>query len=264
MKAEFIEEIKNQLIGMDGGNVNSKLWVCGLEWGVGWGENYHDARFVETPKYISENYDKKIPCVDSKYIERLTERGNEITKPPFDQKVAKIILSWRGKQWQNPKDVPSYYHYHDYMRQELHFKDGDIFKLNLFALPAKNIATWNDQLIEETGCLLKREYQDECRNHRFQLIRQITKKFSPKVIVCIGRSNIKDFIHAFWGESENMKNNISPTSIVKFQDSKNYIHIYKKNNEPILFSIPFFGRYLNSDKDLQVIGQELAKLNIPT
>ena len=265
MNSEYINRLGTELSGMDGGNINAKLWFCGLEWG---GTPNLEGNEEKLPTYKSQGISNAIPCVDSNWVERVRSTDKKVTKPQFDQKIAKIILSWMGKQWQNPKDKATYYHYHTYMENRLHFQDGDIFKLNLYPEAKSSFWDWIEaNMSQRTGCITPFEFYAKCMEYRFPMIKNLVDKCSPDVVVCIGKEHMNEYIAAFWGREVLRDVNGGYSEIVpteRFLLSNDFTVSVYSTNKPILIGLPFLGSQLLSDVDMIAIGSLLHSYTKPT
>ncbi|MFN8358631.1 MAG: hypothetical protein U0264_01835 [Candidatus Kapaibacterium sp.] len=286
MKPGFIEKISSELNGMCGGNVNSDLWFCGIEW-ANWPVNDTIQNELFSDEYYAM-YNKvkvKLPCVTEAWA------AHHLLGHPFDKKIARVVLAWKSYSEKTGAKVDEQ-GIMDYITSKvgnesdkqdlgLYRRWGDIFKLNLFPLHERNVRTWKKVHSENTGCLLKSEYYTYCIEHRFPIFRELVLINNPKVIVCIGRQFIKEFILAFWGEkgfTSNNKNSeieiVSPKYSIelplkpkKDKPDKSALQIQIYCNEdkslPILIGTPFFSDYpscVNSPDELDKIGEIIANI----
>lgn len=166
----------------------------------------------------------------------------DITQWEFDAKIKAVISGWAGENY------------------TLNYnQDAPVFKLNLFPLNAARVSYWSVDHKNITGCTLKSEYYGRCIAHRFQLIRELTIKGDPNVIVCIGRDHINEFIYAFWGEEGFWEED--GTKVVHQTThrlpSGLELQVYQRAGYPTLIGTPFFGYYkycIKSPEDLFEIG----------
>ncbi len=235
MKLDFIKEISTELIGIDGGNINSKLWFCGIEW--------IPFKLKDYPQFSHKMKGIEIP------YSHIDVRGWS-----FDRNIGTIVSGWNNTDGQN----------FNYDKNE-----KNIFKLNLFPLKAENTLDWSDCNFTRTGCALKSEYYGKCVKYRFPLLHKLVTTFEPRVIVCLGREFIKEFIYAFW-RLQNAIDNVKISkykkdfkdSRVKYNSISNKIHVYQNEDNdklPVIIGLPFFGPYLNSHKDMKKIGNYIAE-----
>ncbi len=232
----FYNKLTSQLSGMDGGNIRSKLWFSGLEW-AGNGE------------FITLEITRPVVDVDGLKIPYLSEEWKlanpNFYKWQFDQKIAKILCE-------------TYLYangYKEYMREIYCDANSQAFKLNLFPLPCKNLATWTDEHKQLSGSNIKYHYQTHCAATRFTLFQKLTMIYKPRVVVCFSMKFIEEYKLAFWGDDIE---NYEKTS--RTLSSRNSISILKKGGSPILVIAPFLGQNLSSNQELSRLGQIIKEL----
>jgi len=254
---------------MCGGNINSKLWFCGIEWTdwIDW-TNLEVAYKIQSELFPNKGHfikykDKE---VEIPFVTEEWEKKNPLRKSQFDQKIAKILLSYLGKHW-DKRNKYNFEHYHNYMQNRLYRIDGDIFKLNLYPLDKQKLSTWDVKMSQRTGCITAFEYYAKCIEYRFPLIKSLTDKYSPDVVVCIGNEHMNEYIAAFWGREILRDKNGDYSEIVpteKFPLSNNLSVSVYSTKTPILIGLPFLGRQLLSDVDMIAIGSLLHSYTKPT
>jgi len=295
MKQEFIKSIGTELKGMCGGNINSELWFCGIEWG-NWQldkehkhvKNDDDLNECQEDVYLNEcqeclfsesiilnikDQQVNIPCIPKgglKYNNNVTVNLSDYN---FDTRITKIVLSCMNTDWEpeiitpKSKDNREVWSKNNpnlskYLQDKLYqnVEDG-IFNLNLFPIAKRNTETWGPKHTVQTG-LDKKSYYVHCKEEgRFKLFRDLVTEKQPKVIVCIGKSYREDFIDAFWGKdissiNEKVTRKIYQEEIIQLKESSLKISIYRKENKPALVVLPFLSNYfLSKDKDLKEIGK---------
>lgn len=235
MNEEFFNTLGSNILDLDGGNIEAKLWFCGIEPNIEVHENYVNEYQKKATQYFKNDF--RIENFPIPYYE------SDISKWSVDSKIKTVISSWCGFDYQSNYN-----------------QDAPVFKLNLFPLPAPNVPSWNHFHKKITGCTLKSEYYGRCIGQRFPLLRELVLKYDPKVIVCIGREFINEFIYAFWGD-----NNFDKTSKsipIRPNERHPQIHIHTKDGFPTLIETPFFGwkRFeIKKHDDLEVIGDYIRK-----
>lgn len=72
-------------------------------------------------------------------------------------------------------------------------------KINLYLLAFKDTSPtlWHERFWKATGLNSKAEYVSWIRLHRFPVIKSWVERFSPRLIVCTGKSYLSDFKAAF-------------------------------------------------------------------
>ncbi len=290
IKAAFINKISSELIGMCGGNIKSNLWFCGIEWG-NWKfekkqkhEKYDDFLDECQNCLLSESLNPstqdqlvKIPSISASGLKYdNSHKIIDLSVYNFDKTIAKIALSYldKGKEWcpeiNEPKSkddqeiwAKNNHLLNKYMQNTLYqnVKNG-IFKLNLYPLSCRSADIWEQNHKVKTGFEEKKEYKVQCKVHRFKLFRDLVVENHPKVIVCIGKSYLEDFLLAFWGKDvyrvdEKITRKIYEKDVIQLKASSLQISIYRKENEPTLVVLPFFStrdKCLSKDEDLKEIG----------
>lgn len=237
INTSFFKQLKNQLPGVDGGNIRAKLWFSGLEWAGG-----DEAITLDVTRPVVDIDGLKVP-----YLSEEWKLANpNFYKWQFDQKIAKIIC----------KAIDFESGYKKYMKDSYCNFDSNEFKLNLFPLPCKNISAWSDAHIELTKTKIKYHYQTYCSGTRFKLLSALVKKFEPKVIVCFGQRYLEEYKIAFWDCNQNSVNYrevLAPVGV------KNTLKILIADGLPILIIAPFLGRNLVANAELDLVGETIKK-----
>jgi hypothetical protein len=228
--------------GCDGGNINSDIWLCGIEWGGGSINNYYTKILPEQiSKGKLETYPKFYDWTDS-------------LSYPFGLSFAKLYTSISGGKVENYSLVKD-------------LKGDELFKLNLYpiAFDSTNDNLWHQYSLDEiTGFESKHLFNTWCFFNRSPFYSKLRKKHSPKLIICTGISYIRDFIMFFGGNDKIDKLN---TGYLTPEESEfnNYIRQYywlRLSSNTLLIIIPFFnGRFgLNSNVLLQNMGENIEQL----
>ncbi|MBQ4838491.1 hypothetical protein [Pseudoalteromonas luteoviolacea] len=234
----FYKRLETSLAGMDGGNINAKLWFSGLEWA---GKDEAITLEVTRPTY-SEN------TLSVPYLSPDWKRKNpNFYKWQFDQKIAKIIcrvLDYKGA-------------YKEYMQDHYCNSNSNEFKLNLFPLPCNDLQSWDKEHIAITNTKIKYHYQTHCSNNRFKLFASLVKQYKPSVIVCFGTRFLEEYKMAFWGNGEP---EMLSDERFKLSKGKNEIYIFKARRLPTLIICPFLGRNLVANIELEELGDIIKSI----
>lgn len=217
-----IENSEGSFIGMDGGNIKSDLWFCGIEFG---------ASLDEMEEYYSKvvKYNK----VENLEIPYREDYHGRFMKSDFDRKLALIYLNIFYKTENPEKDEIE-----RILKCELYNESSKIFKLNLFPL-AKTDTSWNKE-IESVLHISKDEYYGSIFEKRVSFIKELVKRFTPKTILCFSPKGLSDyFIDAFF---ENKKSiNYTRDFLILGNGKKASIMFLHDQNLKVII-IPFLGR----------------------
>jgi len=243
---EEMNKIKNgedSFLGIDGGNISdSKIWVCGVEFGGTLKDMGHYLK--NTVKYDEKD--------GFKFPYRIN--AGEFENSKYDLFLSEFIIKLFGL-----KDVEK----NKYLKDNLYNLDSNIFKLNLYPL-AKKDTSW-DKTYDEIFTITKEEYYGYIFNKRKKFFKKLIKKFSPETIICSITKNSecifadaffeheKDWVKVKW---EVVNGEVSSNKLKKFK-----VSIYKKDNLSIIM-IPFFGMgtgNLNSYDDVIFMAEYLKE-----
>lgn len=195
--------------GCDGGNLNSNIWTCGLEWGGGYENNI-----------IPEDIFKALPLGawdigENTIVDNLNYQ--------YNQKLAwffSYLLGWDAEDYKNES-----------VTNGLYCKNGIGFKMNAFPIsfPDRDSVTWLPKTIDQTGFNNFSEYKNWCVEHRGAYFHDLIKIHSPKLVLCTGIESSTEFMDFFRCDE----------SSIKPQDGFN---IGLTNNAKTLITVvPFFG-----------------------
>ena len=234
------------LSGCDGGNIESNIWLCGLEWGEG--------SFNEGIYYKEQlAHDIKKGKVEYRYS--LFDWEKSITYK-FGWYFAKLYTAMQGE-----RDVGKY------MELASSWKGSDLFKLNLYpiAFDADNEVLWRkNNLHTITGFDEKRDYQSWCLTNRFPFFSNLRSENPPKLIICVGIGYRREFFLAFGGDKG--KNSVINEGQIEAASEKNKKtkrrYFWINVDRTTIVVIPFFyvPPGLNSDHLLMRMGEEILKL----
>ncbi|MCP3673834.1 MAG: hypothetical protein GY829_05105 [Gammaproteobacteria bacterium] len=233
----------NSLSGFQGGNPDSNLWFCGLE--------YQD---VNLKKHIQELNEK---CYDKNHFPSLT---------PIESKEAV-----EGEKFNKAlKEFTEFYNNVEKIDSSNMFTEGgEVFKLNLFPLPQSSSGEYYDEdIYKATGIISKAELTALCmgKDGRFSKFQELLNSYKPesKVIICCSRKHRYNYILAFGGKEELNKHlkDERDEELQCFEFSSpsrqnKYCTLYELNNGAKLFVVPFLSGQASSPDS-----KELANLVI--
>lgn len=167
--------------GCDGGDLGSKdkpsIWVCGLEWG---GDGHLNG---ELQKDLERDFSGFSQGYDS-WEENLAYQYNRNTM--------KLLSAISGGAVEE---------YEGFAKTVQPFITGQTgyFKANLFTVAFKNTneTRWTTDFQELTGFKTKNDYLAWCRENRSKVMKSWMLEYQPKLIVCYGKSYLKDFKYCF-------------------------------------------------------------------
>jgi len=220
-----IEKNENSFLGMDGGKINSDIWVCGVEFGsdIEQMAEYYGS-FVE--HYLEKGL--KVPY--------RTDCPSIFLKSTYDRFLAVLYINlFKDEKKPIPIDVERI---EDVLKKELYNESSKIFKLNLFPIAKKDIS-WNDRIENELG-ISKKTYYGSLFNNRMDFMKQITQNFEPKLIICTSPKDYRDyFVEAFFENNEDI--NYSWDYLVINENKKFKISVYDNGKTKVVIA-PFLGR----------------------
>lgn len=235
METNNIEKWANSFSGCDGGDINSDVWLCGIEWGYTNATDEDREKYYEKelPSWIKKGEDKA--NIDYDFFEDKGENGKEY---PFNLAFKKIYSS---------------------IQKDFNFPNK-LFKFNLSPVPFNqdDNKLWTQNIIKATGFNNKNDFMKYIMSlNRFTKIRD---EYKPKLIVCIGNSRKIDFLHTFFGKynlklkSEIIKNNE--------ENKTNRYMSYVKHDHTTLVVIPFAtsASGLNSDYLKNQVAKKIVEL----
>lgn len=222
-----LEKIKNgedSFLGCDGGNINSKIWFCGVEFGG-------------TPKEMNTYYNDHVQFYKKDNLE-IPYRENyhgKFLQSKFDRYLTAMYLILLEKL-NIDKTVDSTI-IDKFLKDKLYNKNSKSFKLNLFPIAKKDVS-W-DKEIEEKLNINRNLYYSLLFKERGKFFKKIISKYNPKTIICFSPTNHSDyFIRAFLDEKESFT-----FKYEYFTDRSNKEHLIKiiKSNNTQYIIVPFLG-----------------------
>lgn len=171
--------------GVDGGNPDADLWICGIEHGgaledLGTKLQPEPHPGAWTPEFRADHPD--------------------FYRWQYHQKVAKLLIALEALlsgDDANPDLSP--HAYRPYMAEKLYVEGGRNFKLNLFPLASPYVRSdaWAQAYRSHPYLEDKSTYYQRCREKRFPFFRQIRAQHAPKVIIGTGVTFKDAFASAF-------------------------------------------------------------------
>jgi hypothetical protein len=227
--------------GCDGGNPNSNIWLCGIEWG------YENATEEQREDYYKYGLANEIKQGEHKLDKNYNFFTDESMKFPFNLAFAKLYSALQSEDGEVSSVIK---------------KSNELLKLNLspIAFRKDDNCLWNEDIIQTTGFKTKVDFVKYLNSlNRFKSIRN---EYKPKLIICIGNSYKNDFLKCFFGE-ENIQLNeeaLKPEDSNKNQNKRYMYHA--KHNGTLLVVTPFStsSNGLNSDFLIQEAGRKIKKL----
>lgn len=215
--------------GCDGGNINSDIWICGVEWGYEYATDEDRKKYYKTG--LSEEIKNGVVKLNSDY-----DIFND-TQANFNLNVTKLYTAITGEG------------------------KGELLKLNLspIAFRNKNKNLWNDDVIKATGYKTKDNFIKDLDN--LSRFKNITNEYNPKLIICVGNTDRDRFKNAFFGNKEiNYEYKTIKPEHSNANQNNRYIY-YVEHNNILLVVVPFSTQNgLNSDYLLQEAGEKIKEL----
>ncbi|MCT8526159.1 hypothetical protein QAA01_01040 [Glaesserella parasuis] len=183
MVTEQFKHIALSFAGCDGGNPQSDVWFCGLEWG-------------------GKQKDQLDPAIDENSIYSWSsEDFDGAWAAQFNQKICWFLWYFYNLEWNNGENSEIFVKRHHILYTQK--ENGIGFKMNMLPIgfPNRNNINWNETLKNLTGINSFNEYCEWCVINRGEFFRKIVQKYQPKVIVCTGISEVNNFVRFFTGNS---------------------------------------------------------------
>lgn len=248
-RTEKFKEWLGGFSAIDGGDIGSKenpsIWVCGIEWGTDKDE------YKASADELTEAYYSKDIISPPLGFEHATNKKawEDLISYNFGWQTTKLLAAINGEKVED---------YRAFAERVEPFTKGSkgYFKLNLYPFAFKDTSHehWkNSNMPEFTGIATKSEYLDIVKNVRFKNMRKWVQEYSPKLIICFGKSYINEFNLAF-GERE--------SKFAEVEIGNRTMSWTRLTNGTLLVILPFpSGRYgLNANSDIQIAGAEISKL----
>ncbi|WP_345848455.1 hypothetical protein [Shewanella algae] len=206
------QKFKNMALsfyGCDGGNLNSTVWTCGLEWGGGYENNEIPESELKALKLWSWDTDGE------------TVAG--CLRHQYNQKLAwffSYLYGWNVDDYKNES-----------IKNKLFCSEGTGFKMNAFPISFKNrdSVSWSQKIKEQTGIDSFQVYKEWCIENRGKHFHNLIQKHNPQIVLCTGISSSNEFFRFF-------KCDISTIA------HHNEFHSGLTNDgKTLIFVVPFFG-----------------------
>ncbi len=173
--------------GCDGGDIGNPatpaIWVCGIEWGGG-----------HTPESLATHVEEDAGRPPRGYAD-------------WKQNLA-YIFNWQVMKMLSVIDGGSASEYKKFAEHVQPFVDGrrGYFKMNLYPIGFKDTshARWHDNFANITGLQSKDDYLEWCSEFRFPQIREWAAQAAPKLILCLGKTYVREFHSAFYDEGSEL------------------------------------------------------------
>ena len=226
LKSE-IEKIKNGIpsfLGIDGGNIKSKIWFCGIEFG---GELNAMEKYYNSVVETYNNSDFEIP-----YRKKAGDFESSIYDRYLSAMYINLFKEITLKNGDNTDEIVKV------LQEELYHQNSKIFKLNLYPLGKKDTG-W-DKNIETVLQIQKEAYYNDIFKKRKRFLKELVDKFEPKTIICTATNEYKeDFVETFFNDEANIEYSWEYVTTPKLKKFK--ISTYQ-NSKTSLIIIPFLGR----------------------
>jgi len=237
-----IEDNGHSFLGIDGGNINSDVWVCAVEFGSDiWGMEEYYSEYNKTQ--VVKGYD----------VPYRTSCPNIFLKSPYDRFLSAFYINlFNNETISTPVDTTII---EKVLKEELYNKNSKTFKLNLFPI-AKSDIGWSTTIESEFG-ISKDTYYNSLFRKRTQFLKKLINEFKPKLIICTSPKDHQNyFVEAFLNGDENI--NYS-WEFIKLRDKNFKISVYDNKKTKIII-IPFLGRgNLSSYSDVLSMANHLRK-----
>lgn len=218
--------------GSDGGNLDSEIWFCGLEWG-----GSLDWKSDTTEKVIDPIGEESGYLVTSStkhdYRQNISwSHGfSDAVKNGVNQKIC-----WFLNYYYNLEPVDTYRYDQFVVAHEICFNrpKGKGFKMNLFPLNAvSHDVDWCDDCTQFTGFNNRSSYEIWCMIHHGIYYQTLLKRHQPKIVLCLGKSHAAKY-YRFWDAElvDKTERNLGDVTIEFCQIPE---------TESYLIVVPFFG-----------------------
>ncbi len=251
----------SSLSGFQGGNPNSKLWFCGLE--------YQES---DLSLALSQFDESKCSVDHPPYITEEEYKTDGHAKEKFNKNLAKIAEAY----YERPLDIDN---------KNIFDRNSDVFKLNLYPLPlSRTNEVYSKDVYEHTGIHTKSELIALCLDNglsdgtpsRFTNFKNLLKKHegSVEAIICCSTMSLEYFLLAFadadnfYELREQMYQQvkvINPADVEAGGRAKYYYWCKLNRSNICLFVIPFLTGHSSSLNAVELvkIGQEIKSIVNP-
>lgn len=251
MNIKFEEWARDWYQGIEGGNPDALLWICGMEYSRARGNTLEE--IIPGTSLTADNSFKHpngwlYPCV------RSAEKRIKNDKGSYDHQVSKLAASILEPEMDRSEFVARYMCSPPYSGEN---NTTGIFKLNLYPLPltGHDPDKWDSECWEFTGFRHRKQYEAWCMNNRFPYLQKLLERHHPKALVCTGKSIRLEFRLAFAPFDSPL--DVEPEYLpYQVKNTTRYCEYFKAlNRETTVYITPFLSRRNIGDEELQ----ELAK-----
>ncbi|MDO9206559.1 hypothetical protein [Methylotenera sp.] len=231
--------------GCDGGDIGSphskSIWYCGIEWGGGHPDDEHEL----------------INKVLSNDVEFPSEGYTSDDSPPGWLYNLAYRFNWQAMKLLTAVSGDSITSYKVFAEKVKPFTKGEkgYFKMNLYPLAFVNTShdLWKNGFAKATGLDTKKDYHDWIKANRFPIMKTWMDTYSPKLIICVGKSYLPEFSLAFFGEELTFESEIIDDRELSWAVNK---------NGTIMVVLPFLGNRngLNKNVSIQKFGDRIREL----
>jgi hypothetical protein len=131
------------------------------------------------------------------------------------------------------------------------------FKGNLYPYPCRNLNTWSEQAIQDTGFERKQDLVKWCNEYRLPAIADTVRRYRPRLFIGVGSKMVREFSLAYFGAD-------LPLETYQFAVNGHAKKIrFATHNGGRLVVVPHLssGRNgLNSDESIRIAGSFIAGL----
>lgn len=190
------EEIALSFYGCDGGNLDSDIWFCGLEWGGDPDFIDVDGTVLLESVYSDSGYLNKAVTAQNYTGNVSWSNGFEdAVTTGFNQKIC-----WFINYYLNLDPTDSYQYAQFVIDEEIccNTPNGKGFKMNLFPINApRHDYKWDLVRQQFTNFSTRLEYENWCIEHRGAFFIELVRTHKPKFILGLGKTHIDKFIRFF-------------------------------------------------------------------
>lgn len=231
--------------GCDGGDIGSaqskSIWYCGIEWGGGHPADKH--------ALINTVFSKNVELPLNGYTSEDTPPGwRHNLKHRFNWQAMKLLAAVNGDS------VATYKAFAETVKPFAEGENG-YFKMNLYPLGFASTSNdlWKDEFAKATDLKTKQDYHEWIKVNRFPIMKAWMQTYSPKLIVCVGKSYLTEFSLAFSDDES--------TFISEIIDGHE-LNWTVNENGTIVVVLPFLGNRngLNKNVTIQKFGDRIREL----
>lgn len=193
----YFQELALSFYGSDGGNLDSEIWFCGLEWGGSLAFNADTEEEMIAPTAEEGGYLVTTPKIND-------YRKNISWSLGFEGAVTNGVnqkICWFLNYYYNLEPTDHYSYEQFVSAHEICFNlpTGKGFKMNLFPLKAtSHNREWCEKRSRLTGFNNRASYEVWCMIHRGAYYQALLKLHNPKVILGFGKTHAGKY-YRFWG-----------------------------------------------------------------